>query len=284
MSFLDRVDECRVFDDSAYRPFRVDGAEVGLVDDALAGLLADYAEVFRVGEGEIGFAAGLKTSSARSRAIAAVLDDLRGRGEITGWRDEPFPVAASHAAPILFTMERAAVPRFGVRAYGVHVNGIVRDGESLRMWIARRSPNKQTEPGKLDQIVAGGQPAGLGLRENLVKECAEEASIPAEIARRAVAVSAVSYCTERAEGLRRDVVFCYDLELPPDFVPENTDREVAGFDLWPIERVIEAVRDTDAFKFNCSLVIIDFLIRHGFIEPDHPDYVALVTGLRGLQA
>jgi hypothetical protein len=37
----------------------------------------------------------------------------------------------------------------------------------------------------------------------------------------------------------------------------------------------------DDFKFNCSLVVIDFLIRHGVITPADPDYFDLVTGLRG---
>ena len=35
------------------------------------------------------------------------------------------------------------------------------------MWIARRSLEKQTAPGELDQIVAGGQPAGTTLADNL---------------------------------------------------------------------------------------------------------------------
>jgi hypothetical protein len=36
----------------------------------------------------------------------------------------------------------------------------------------------------------------------------------------------------------------------------------------------------DAFKFNCSLVVIDFLIRHGLIAPADANYFELVTGLR----
>ena len=39
------------------------------------------------------------------------------------------------------------------------------------------------------------------------------------------------------------------------------------------------VEQTDAFKFNCSLVVIDFLIRHGHLAADHPDYEAIVLGL-----
>ena len=75
-------------------------------------------------------------------------------------------------------------------------------------------------------------------------------------------------------------MFCYDLEVPPDFQPMNTDGEVASFELWPIARVMETIRTTDQFKLNCNLVIIDFCIRHGLIGPDEPDYLALVQGLR----
>ena len=40
-----------------------------------------------------------------------------------------------------------------------------------------------------------------------------------------------------------------------------------------------AVRDTDDFKFNCGVIIIDFLIRRGFIGPDDPDYVDILRGM-----
>ena len=76
-------------------------------------------------------------------------------------------------------------------------------------------------------------------------------------------------------------MFCYDLELPVDFIPTNTDGEVEEFTLWPIVELAEAVRDTLAFKFDCNLVLIDFLIRHGVLTPDNePDYVALCRELR----
>ena len=82
------------------------------------------------------------------------------------------------------------------------------------------------------------------------------------------------------EGLRPDKIFNVDLELPSAFVPKNTDSEVAAFELWPLERVAETVRDTQAFKPNCALVALDFLIRHGFVGPEEPDYIELCAGLR----
>ena len=54
-----------------------------------------------------------------------------------------------------------------------------------------------------------------------------------------VAVGAISYCQETDSGLKPDVMFCYDLELPADFAPRNTDGEVDTFYLWPVEEVAE---------------------------------------------
>ena len=127
-------------------------------------------------------------------------------------------------------LERAAVPLFGITAYGVHMNGYVtgEDG-TQRMWVARRSLSKPTGPGKLDQLVAGGQPHGIGLRDNLMKECAEEAGIPAALAEQARPVGAISYVLETEQGMRPDVLFNFDLELPASFDPVNEDGEVDAF-------------------------------------------------------
>src|SRR3546814_6062152 len=107
------------------------------------------------------------------------------------------------------------------------------------MWTGRRARDKHTYPGMLDNTVAGGQPLGLSLRENLVKECAEEAAIPPALAERAVAVSAISYRHMTEEGFKPDVQFCFDLELPPDFVPRNTDGEIESFQLRSEEQTSE---------------------------------------------
>lgn len=258
----------------------VDGVEVGLIGREFTGVLGEFPDVFHIAHDCVRLDDRLSDFDGRTRAVHDVLSQLRQSGRFAGWRDEFFPVSPSFSAPPLMNMERACVAAFGVRAYGVHLNGYVRRSGEVLMWVAKRSMSKHAGPGKLDQIVAGGQPAGLSLRDNLVKECGEEAGIPEDLAARAVGVSAVSYCFERSEGLRRDVEFVYDLELPPDFVPENTDGEVEAFELRPILDVAETVRTTEDFKFNCALVVIDFLIRHGYIEPDHPDYSALIHGLR----
>ena len=43
---------------------------------------------------------------------------------------------------------------------------------------------------------------------------------------------------------------------------------------------METVAETREFKFNCNLIVIDFLVRHGLIGPERPDYIEIVGGLR----
>ena len=102
----------------------------------------------------------------------------------------------------------------------------------------------------------------------------------ADLAAKARPVGALSYNRVADRGFRPDVLYCYDIELPGDFQPRNTDGEVEEFLLLPIGEVMDIVRDTDDFKLNCNLVVIDFLVRHGLIGPEHEDYLAIVGGMR----
>lgn len=116
----------------------------------------------------------------------------------------------------------------------------------------------------LDHIVAGGQPFGVSPTENVIKECSEEANIPEALAREATAVGAVSYSSTDTNGcLKRDVLFCFDLALPEDFIPTPVDGEVESFELreldWVLNKVLEG--GPGGYKPNCNLVVIDFLIR-----------------------
>jgi len=129
--------------------------------------------------------------------------------------------------------------------------------------------------------VAGGQPIGLSLYDNMIKESMEEASVPEHLAVRAKSVGALSYIGERPDGLRHDVLYIYDLLLPNDFIPANSDGEVEEFYLWPIHQVLDIVLNSQRFKFNTSLVIIDFCIRHGLIYSDLPDYNEIINSLHG---
>jgi isopentenyldiphosphate isomerase len=280
MSFLDRIRENNVWNPAGFRWWVVDGCRVGRIRHGLVPRLAAFRDIFVVESDAVHLSPALETFAARSAALDEVLKALEAEGIVQGRRNEYYPVTRTFSEPPFLQMERAGVPHFGVRAFGIHMNGYVRRPDGIHMWIGRRAKNKSTYPGMLDNTVAGGQPIGISLRDNLIKECQEEANIPKAMAERAVAVGCITYTVEAADGLKPDVQFCYDLELPDGFTPTNTDGELEEFYLWPIARVAKTVEETQEFKFNCNLVIIDFLLRHGLIPPDHPDYIALNQGLR----
>ncbi|XP_017294295.2 thiamin pyrophosphokinase 2 [Kryptolebias marmoratus] len=263
--------------------FEVDGSQVGWVPPHVASLLKRHPQVFSPPQGgAVRLCPSLDSYESRSEAVDAVLQSLRQEDIscLRGWRDERYSVMPRFSDAPLMWMERAATSLFGVKRYGVHINGYtVGDGGEVSMWLARRSRTKQTYPGLLDNMAAGGLAAGVGIRNTLIKECEEEARIPADIAATARPVSTVSYTYEDEEGVFPESQFVFDLQLPVGFRPSIGDGEVQDFYLLPIEEVKDLLAGDD-FKPNSAMVVLDFLIRHSIIEPDaEPFYQDFLTGL-----
>jgi hypothetical protein len=280
MTLLRHVLRCNAHNPADYLPLCRGGLRVGLTRRDNAAKLRGFPDVFAVADERVDLVAE-GGFDAVSEAVDAVLDRLVADGAVPKWRNEFFTVAPRWGAEPLFRVDRGAVPFFGVRGYGVHMNGFCRTGGGgLILWIGRRAPDKKVAPNLLDNVVAGGIGGGHGVVETLVKEGGEEADLPPDLMRRAAPVGAVSYRMAVPEGLRDDVMFLYDLELPEAVTPRNTDGEIAEFRRLPAADVVRMVRETDEFKFNVNLVIIDFAVRHGLIGPDDPEYLDLAVGLR----
>jgi hypothetical protein len=280
MALIDRIHDVRLGDLSHFIPFVVDGLRVGRMKPEFAAHLADFGDVFQITPDRIILCDTLRGHEQRTKAVAEVLQTLRERGLVPGWRGELYPVTTEYQADSLFHMERAATILFGLRVYGINVNGYVKLDNRRELWVAKRSMEKVINPGKLDNIVAGGHPVGISVLDNLVKECQEEANIPPSIALRARPVSGISYIRETETGIYEEFCFVYDLELPVDFTPQNMDGEVASFRLWGLDKVEQVLAETRDFSYDAALTTLDFLLRHGTIEADHPDYQKLVMGLR----
>lgn len=216
---------------------------------------------------------------ARPDELQAIARTLASAGAFR-WRDEAFDVRDAGGS-VITTLDRGALPAFGIAATGVHMNGLVRQGEQLSLWVARRAANKALDPGKLDNLAAGGVPAGLGPDETMVKEAGEEASIPPALMSAARRYPAIRYVMERPEGLRRDTLIPYDLELDASFLPTPNDGEVDGFELWPARHVLDALRDGDGFKFNVPLILMGLMLRERLIDPDGEDGRVLARALAG---
>ncbi|XP_043723394.1 nudix hydrolase 20, chloroplastic-like isoform X2 [Telopea speciosissima] len=298
--YFERISACNRGSEmqSEFLPFVIEGRIVGYIHNGFADHLRKFNDVFVFGEdnsysshcrGYVTLHPLLGSPEDRTGAVGDVIRCL-GERLIPGIRNELYPVKSSFDMPVFFSLERAAAPYFGIKAYGVHMNGYVdRDGKKF-LWIGKRSEVKPTFPGMLDHLVAGGLPHGITCKENLLKECEEEAGIPRSISSgyvfllsyliRAVPVGAVSYMDIDGYRYKRDVLFCYDLKLPDGFIPKNQDGEVESFKLISVIHVANIIRRTQFFKANCALVIIDFLFRHGYISPEDRDYLQLLQSLR----
>lgn len=279
MTLLRHIRACNTWEPANFLPLLHNRARIGLVRRDNAEQLRRFPKLFDVGDAavEIVGKGGRAELTARiDDAIEALVAD----GLVAKYRHEYFAIAPHWGTPPHFDLDRGAVAFFGTRSYGVHLNGWRHDGSALKLWIGRRAPDKIVAPDKLDNLVAGGIGRDHGVAETLLKEGEEEAAMPRELTARARPAGAISYRMGMPDGLRDDVLFVYDIETPVDFVPRNTDGEIVSFALMDAKDIVARVRDTDDFKFNVNLVIIDFALRHGLIGPDALDYLELVTGLR----
>ena len=261
-------------------PFVVDQQQVGAIHQNYLPQFQTHPEIFFYQDDYLCLNPALGDCATRTAVLTPVLQAWYQQGMFSGWRDEPYRVSTRFDNEPLVLIERAAASLFGIRKYGVHVNGLTHRNGKLHMWIGQRSRHSPTYPSQLDQLVAGGLGAAYSAFETVCKEAAEEANIPTKLAKQAKPVGAVSYCCKRKQNLIEDVLFVYDLYLPEDFVPENTDGEVEGFYCLSIDEVAERVAETEEFKLNTNLIVIDFLIRHAYLTPEMPFYLELAEGLR----
>ncbi|MBT5945361.1 MAG: DUF4743 domain-containing protein [Rhodospirillaceae bacterium] len=280
MGFYDHIVACNNHSFDGKLPFNVGGVQVGWVRRELAELMTRWGHYFKITDSEVSILENLKDVEERSRALAEAGAALVVKQALPRNRKELCPVMARFGGEVLMRIDRAWLESYGIVSYGIHVNGYVETPNGPELWIGVRSKNREVAPGKLDNMVAGGLPVSTSLAENVVKEAAEEASVPEDLALTARPAGVISYTLDTKRGMRRDLLFVYDLKLPADFEPVNTDGEVSGFVKWPAQQALRVIDETDEFKFNVNLVIIDFAIRHGLIAPEHPDYARLIRGLR----
>jgi 8-oxo-dGTP pyrophosphatase MutT (NUDIX family) len=258
----------------AYEAFIVEGHVVGWIIPERAQRLSQWRNIFFRSTRGIELKPTLSTRAARSAALAEIARALSAEGALTAWRDERYAVVAKPCGAVLCELERAAARYFGIHTSAAHANGLVGRGDEWSMGLARRSPTKPIDPGLLDNLVGGGIAAGSGVATTLIKEAWEEAGIAPDIARRAQPAGTVRICRDQPDGLQRETICVHDLWLPAAFVPKNQDGEVVEHRLCaPLDVV--AVLATDDITADASLVIVDFLLRHGHVAVDDPCFAAL---------
>ncbi|RKT25988.1 NUDIX domain-containing protein [Paraburkholderia sp. RAU2J] len=270
------ITAARRFDAAAHLPFWIGAEQVGWIRASDVPLLTRWPDVFDIdsnsGHALVALAAAFDTVDLRSAALGSVIGALAAEGRIPGWRNETYAIRNAFDAPPLAYIERAASRFFGTMTYAVHLNGVVEytDGAQKgapQLWIARRSDTKATDPGMLDNVVAGGIGWGFGIEATIIKECWEEAGIPEEIAARAVAGRTAHVLQSLPEGTQAEQIFIYDLALPADFAPRNQDGEVGEHRLARIDEVARWIEE-GAMTVDASLATLDCLLRRRWLDEE----------------
>lgn len=261
-------------------PFNVDGVLAGWMKKSFAERLEQWPEWFVLRPRGVGMIGEFATAEHRSAAIAEVVESLAVQEVIRGWRGELVNVTESFHAPPLFYIERAASRYFGLTQYASHLNGLTARGGQPYMWLAKRAASKYMDPGKIDNIAAGRIARGYDPVSTMIKESLEEAGIPEDIASQARAAGAVRCKREVEEGLHNEIVFVHDLILPESFVPVTNDGEVESFECVPIVDLLQRLEEPAQFTTDSAIVILDCLLRRGYITSDRDDYLDLIHAMR----
>ncbi|KAK49594.1 NUDIX hydrolase [Caballeronia jiangsuensis] len=265
---LPAINAARHFDAAAHAPFFIGDERVGWIRRTDVDALRRWPDVFGIDETSVRLNASLADVNTRSAALGAVIGALYAEGRIPGWRDETYAIRNDFDAPPLAFIERAASRFFGTMTYAVHLNGIVKYRDKApQLWIARRSETKATDPGMLDNIVAGGIGWGFELMPTLVKECWEEAGMSAGLAQTAERGRTFHVLQSLPEGTQAEQIFVYDVSLPPDFAPRNQDGEVGEHRLARIEEVARWIEE-GKLTVDASLATLDCMLRHQWIDED----------------
>ena len=251
-------------------PFLLGDTPVGSVAVAHLSALRAWPQWLQVDEQQVRLAA-----ADPSLALAAINAALRRQGLIPAWRDETFSVVTELGAAPLARIERASARFWGTLTFGAHANGYIADGAGrpTHLWIARRSPRKATDPGKLDNLIGGGVAMGQTPRQALVREGWEEAGLAAELTATARAVGLLHLNRDVHEGLQREDLHAFDLQLSPTVQPLNQDGEVVAFECMPVRQALQQASGS-GMTVDAALVTLDFARRHGLLEPALADLLA----------
>ena len=247
-----------------YRPLWIAGAIRGRIRRDLETTLVALPELHLIEQGWRLAERG-DSRSERSRLLQSAAQHLRRLGLIADWRNERCAVLDENGVE-LARCERGAFRTLGLQNRAVHINGYRSDGQ---LWIARRSQQKRADPGKLDNLAAGGVSAGESLRRTALRELWEEAGVPRHLAAKVDFPGMVIRSVRETQfGIHDERVIIADIDLPMSFTPEGRDGEVEEFLCLTPDEVLIALAEGQ-FTIEAAMAMRESLERRAAVTP-HP--------------
>lgn len=281
MSFLDKIRPYKSIDLTRFVRVLIDGQGIGWTKPDFANVLSDFNDTWVLNEDGLHLNAALTTYQERTNAIDETFTAMGEQGLMPNLPDytklggiDWFPIYGpdrSHLAII----KRFFAPFLGVYWESVIVNGY----HGAMYWSPRRGPLVEASPGKMDALVAGSILHDQTKEEALYDEGHCEAGITEEWSDSLELVRDFQlYYPNKGGFLAHERFYIYDFDTKGVFQPKtNLPGEVEGIFEYEMSHVMAMVQDGDVFKPQINIVVTDFLIRHGYITPDHPEYAEIVA-------
>ncbi len=188
--------------------------------------------------------AGEINGKQRSQWLGEMLHIAKQQQRIRGWRDELYAwwrhpgMPPTHGQQPDFVAERAGFRHLGLLSHAVHIHGFLLHGD---LWCGQRAMTKATDPGLLDNLAAGGLPAGESPVQAAIRELHEEAGLKID-ASRLIYKGSVRTCREEAEGWHDERLLVFNLTLRSEELPRNLDGEVSGFECLTPKQWLDRLR------------------------------------------
>lgn len=232
-----------------------------------------------------------RDESSRSRLVAATMFYLRHSNQFTAFswpsrRQKTFRPVFGPRNKLLFSVEAAAAPLLGVTRYGVSlvIYGYVAGSNVRGVWIS--IPDASNLNANLGSTLSESLRVWEEPNQAVCRLAYRDANIPQGIIRnfgRACGtVSCFRYHELAAEGEERlfvqpEVEYVYQLEATAAgrLVPMFGEGKVQLFTLFDVEHLRLGLA-LGWFRPRSALVLLDFLIRHGFLnEANEADYAEI---------
>lgn len=237
-------------------PLVLDGQTCGGVDPLVAVGIANSVPGFFLRDGALQLDDATLDLEGRSRHMDEAARWLLQVGYVSPWRNEELDVRAGTPGAVLARIDRSAVRMLGITTHSVRLNGHTADG---RMVVARRAAHKRIDPGMWDNLAGGIMSAGESLRSALNRETWEEAGLG--IAGLALQEGArISVQRRLGDGVLREIVHVFDIDLAAQAQPSNRDGEVECFETRDVGAVLEAI-ERGEFTVEAALATLDSLAR-----------------------
>ncbi len=262
----------------ASQPVQVDSVPLFIADNRCGWLFSSAAQALTglngvdVSQGAAHIGRSMSAGAELNALLATVAITLRQAGCAPGWRNELLDVwpeqADDPARPLsskpLGAIERGVVRPLGLLTKAVHLNGWSQDG---RLWVARRSLTKATDPGMWDTLVGGLISSQEDVQVGLVREADEEAGLePEDIAGRTPLRTIARMLRQVPEGYQAEDVLTCECVLPPHVTPKNRDGEVMEIQLIAPSSIFNMLAQ-GAFTLEASIVVAEDLLQRATPAP-----------------